>query len=69
MSKPTFYVSEATNFLTELKAARPNIAADQKNGRALLWDKPPRPLAEQAELRAPRVPQKPYVYATSTGGH
>ena len=55
------YVSEVTSFLQDLKARNPELDAQQKNGRARLWDR-----EQDAELRAQfdagRVPQKPYVY-------
>ncbi len=55
------YVSEATRFLQELKSQHPELEAEQKRGRALLWDRP-----QDAELcagyDAARVPQKGYVY-------
>ncbi|MBL8311931.1 MAG: DUF3460 family protein [Burkholderiales bacterium] len=58
------YVSEFTQFITELKAARPHLEADQRAGRSLLWDKKPLDVRERAEQDAARVPQKPYPYAT-----
>jgi Protein of unknown function (DUF3460) len=33
------YRSEATNFITDIKRARPELDAEQRAGRALLWDK------------------------------
>ncbi|OIQ71785.1 hypothetical protein GALL_465950 [mine drainage metagenome] len=57
------YVSEVTSFLQDLKARNPELEAQQKNGRARLWDR-----EQDAELRARfdagQVPQKPYVYGT-----
>ena len=32
------YQSEVTQFITELKAKRPSLEAEQRAGRALLWD-------------------------------
>lgn len=55
------YYSEATRFLQDLKAQRPELEASQKQGRALLWDRPQDPELRAAFDRA-RVPQKPYVY-------
>jgi len=60
MAKP--YISEATQFLNELKATRPHIEADQKRGRAIWWDKEAITPDEAVRLRASRVPQRPYVY-------
>ena len=55
------YKSDVTSFLDQLKAARPTLEQEQRAGRALLWDKPVDRDA-QAEYRAARVPQQPYVY-------
>ena len=60
------YKSDVTSFLDQLKAARPTLEQEQQAGRALLWDKPVDRDA-QAEYRAARVPQQPYVYQTQ--GH
>ncbi|MDR0274943.1 MAG: DUF3460 family protein [Burkholderiaceae bacterium] len=55
------YTSDATGFLDQLKRDRPDLGERQREGRALLWDKPvDREL--QAGFQAARVPQKPYVY-------
>jgi hypothetical protein len=55
------YQSDVTRFLEELKAKRPTLEAEQRAGRNLLWDKQIDRDAE-AEFRAARVPQAPYVY-------
>jgi hypothetical protein len=57
------YKSDVTRFIEELKAKRPTLEAEQKAGRALLWD---RTLDRDAleEWRDARVPQQPYVYQT-----
>lgn len=57
------YKSDVTSFIDELKAKKPTLESEQRAGRALLWDKNP-DRAAQAEWRAARVPQKPYVYQT-----
>jgi len=57
------YVSEITKFLTELKQQRPKLEQGQQQGRALLWDKEV-DLDAQADYKAARVPQKPYVYSS-----
>jgi hypothetical protein len=57
------YKSEITQFIDQLKAQRPTLEAEQRAGRALLWDKPQDRLA-QTDFNAARVPQKPYVYQT-----
>ncbi|RWA46860.1 hypothetical protein AU476_35185 [Cupriavidus sp. UYMSc13B] len=56
------YESEITQFLKQLKQERPTLEAEQRDGRALLWDKSPIDLEERA-AEASRVAQKPYVYA------
>jgi hypothetical protein len=57
------YKSEVTSFIEELKAKKPTLEAEQRAGRALLWDQHP-DRAAQAEWREARVPQQPYVYQT-----
>ena len=57
------YKSEVTSFIEELKAKKPSLEAEQRAGRALLWDKSLN-RAEQAEWRDAKVPQQPYVYQT-----
>jgi len=55
------YKSDVTQFIDELKAKKPSLEAEQRAGRALLWDKQIDREA-QARWREARVPQKPYVY-------
>ncbi len=55
------YQSDVTKFIDELKDKKPTLEAEQRAGRALLWDKPIDRDA-QAEYRDARVPQQPYVY-------
>ncbi|KAB0576308.1 DUF3460 family protein [Ideonella dechloratans] len=57
------YKSEITQFIDELKAKRPTLEAEQRAGRGLLWDRPQDREAE-AEFKAARVAQQPYVYQT-----
>jgi hypothetical protein len=59
------YKSDVTSFIDELKAKKPTLEAEQRAGRALLWDRLPDRQA-QAEWQAARVAQKPYVYQTDT---
>jgi hypothetical protein len=59
------YQSEVTQFIDQLKALKPDLEAQQRAGRALLWDRSLDREA-QAEFRAARVPQKPYVYQTES---
>ena len=57
------YQSETTQFLQQLKQQKPQLQAQQVQGRALLWDKQVDREA-WAEYQAGRVAQKPYVYMT-----
>ncbi len=57
------YESEITQFLKALKQERPSLEAEQRQGRALLWDKAPIDLEERQRAEASRIPQKPYVYS------
>ena len=58
------YRSEVTQFLDDLKQSRPELDLQQRQGRALLWDKQiDREL--QAEFKAGRGKQAPYVYQTA----
>ena len=57
------YQSEATQFLQQLKQQKPQLQAQQVQGRALLWDKQVDREA-WAEYQAARVAQQPYVYMT-----
>ncbi len=62
------YASDATQFIDQLKAENPQLEAGQREGRALLWDKPvDREFQRQAE--AARVPQGAYVYQTLPDPH
>ena len=55
------YTSDITQFIGELKTKKPTLEAEQRAGRALLWDKQLDRVA-QAEQAAADVPQTPYVY-------
>ncbi|WP_298208631.1 DUF3460 family protein [Acidovorax sp.] len=58
------YQSDATQFINQLKASRPELDAQQQVGRALLWDKQ----VDRniwGEYREGQVAQKPYVYQTN----
>jgi hypothetical protein len=57
------YHSEATQFIDQLKAAKPQLEAQQRAGRALLWDKN-LDRSEQQEFKSAKVPQGAYVYQT-----
>ena len=60
------YTSEVTQFIDELKAKRPTLEAEQREGRAIWWDKK-LSATEQADYLDASVAQQPYVYGTS--GH
>lgn len=59
------YTSEITSFIEDLKAKKPTLEAEQRAGRALLWDKNLN-RDDQAEYREASVPQQPYVYGTGS---
>ena len=59
------YKSDVSQFIDELKAKKPTLEAEQRAGRALLWDRPI-DRESQAEWSEARVPQQPYVYQTKT---
>jgi hypothetical protein len=59
------YKSDVSRFIDELKAQKPTLEAEQRAGRALLWDRPLDREAQAAWCEA-RVPQQPYVYQTKT---
>jgi Protein of unknown function (DUF3460) len=57
------YRSDVTDFIAKLKADKPTLEAEQRAGRALLWDKRIDRDA-QAEYGDAKVAQQPYVYQT-----
>jgi hypothetical protein len=59
------YNSEVTQFLEQLKTANPALEAQQRVGRALLWDKAVDRDASD-EWEQARVAQKPYVYQSES---
>jgi hypothetical protein len=59
------YESEATQFINELKAKKPTLEAEQRAGRALLWDREQDRQA-QAGYDDARVSQQAYVYQTKS---
>jgi Protein of unknown function (DUF3460) len=62
------YASDATLFIDQLKADKPALEQEQRQGRALLWDKQiDREFQRQAE--AVQVPQGAYVYQTKADPH
>ena len=59
------YTSEATNFIEQLKKDKPQLDAQQQQGRSLLWDKEVDADVWQ-DYRAGKVKQKAYVYYSYT---
>ena len=59
------YRSEATQFIDQLKADKPELEQAQRLGRSLLWDQQV-DRAFQANAQAGDVAQKPYVYQTQS---
>ena len=57
------YTSEVTQFIDGLKAKKPTLEAEQRAGRALLWDKQLDRSAEQG-FEDGRLDQQAYVYLT-----
>lgn len=57
------YRSDTTEFIAELKAQKPTLEAEQRAGRALLWDREQDREAQAAYSQA-QVAQQPYVYQT-----
>jgi hypothetical protein len=57
------YTSDITQLVNELKAKKPSLEAEQRAGRALLWDKQ-LDRSVQAQWQDAKVPQNPYVYQT-----
>jgi hypothetical protein len=56
------YESEHTTFMREWMAKNPQELDEQKQGRALWWDKPAEDLDTQQRRTESRVPNKPYYY-------
>ena len=57
------YQSDITLLIDQLKADKPSLEAEQRAGRALLWDKSV-DRAAWDDFRAGGIEQKPYVYQT-----
>ena len=57
------YRSDATRFIDKLKQVRPQLEAEQRAGRSLLWDQDIDRDA-LAQWRDANVRQRPYVYQT-----
>lgn len=57
------YKSDTTQFIEQLKKAKPTLEAEQRRGLSLLWNK----IVDRdawAGFRRARVAQQPYVYQT-----
>jgi hypothetical protein len=59
------YKSDVTSFIEALKANKPSLEDEQRQGRGLLWDKRI-DRAAQADYQDAKVPQQPYVYQTKS---
>ena len=57
------YKSEVTSFIEELKAKKPTLEAEQRAGRALLWDRA-QDRDALTEWQEAKVAQQAYVYQT-----
>ena len=56
------YESEHTKFMREWMKQHPEELLEQKKGRALWWDKPPRTLEAMKNDGEAEVPSKAYYY-------
>jgi len=60
------YKSDVSQFLDQLKEQKPDLEAQQRAGRALLWDKS-LDRDQLDEWKQARVRQKAYVYGSEPG--
>ena len=56
------YESDITKFIKELKQKNPKLEEQQREGRALLWDKAPIDLDQRERVEDSRIRQQAYVY-------
>ncbi|HJV79523.1 DUF3460 family protein [Noviherbaspirillum sp.] len=56
------YESEFSTFLRDLKQDQPEIDKGQRDGRKLLWDKPPISPDELQLAMHSEVKMQPYIY-------
>jgi hypothetical protein len=56
------YQSDITQFINQMKEKNPKLESEQRQGRALLWDKQPIDLDERKKQSDSRVQQTSYVY-------
>lgn len=59
------YESDLTRFIRELKRKRPGLEREQREGRAIWWDRDLDP-EQLARWQESKVAQKPYVYQTES---
>jgi len=57
------YESEHTRFMRELFQKKPELADEQRRGRAIWWDRDLDPDQQKRDAQS-RVNQTPYVYQT-----
>jgi hypothetical protein len=57
------YQSDITLFIEQLRVQNPELEAQQRQGRELLWDKTVN-REDWENYRTAKVAQKPYVYQT-----
>jgi len=57
------YESEHTRFIREMKDKTPGLEREQRQARAIWWDKRPTDLANTKKMDEGRVPQAGYVYS------
>jgi hypothetical protein len=55
------YESDHTRFIRELMAQKPELAEQQKKGRAMWWDRKPNPDEDRRDEES-AVPMQAYVY-------
>jgi hypothetical protein len=56
------YESELTEFIKDLKRQHPDLDKQQREARAIWWDKPPLTPEEVQRASTSDVKLKPYVY-------
>jgi aspartate ammonia-lyase len=60
------YQSEITRFIADLKQKNPDLEQQQREGRALLWDKTPLDMDQQKRTSESSIKQQAYVYQTKS---
>ena len=60
------YLSDITQFINQMKEQKPSLEAEQRKGRALLWDKQPIDLDERSEIKTRESNKRPtFITRTS----